>query len=266
MKTLELYAGLSVVVGFLQILDGGRISIAALALGMARGAYDAAIRYSKEREQFGRPIADNQAIQWMIADSATEIAAARLLVRDAAAKKDREERITVECSMAKLYATEMASRVADRAVQVFGGNGYMSEYQVEQLCRDAKVLQIYAGTDEIQITAIAKDLLKNDANKGMARGAALRILVLPHASYTPSRRGALAQLSGDLESVWLAPEPERLVKSGIGYYLRRGKHDMTPADFYLRSSAMQAVELQLRQEHVLPMIPSGGAYKDIMLE
>ena len=117
------------------------------------------MEHATTREQFGRPIAGNQAIQWMIADSATEIAAARLLVRDAAAKKDRGERITVESSMAKLFATEMASRVADRAVQVFGGMGYIRGNIAERYFRDLRVYRLYEGTSEIQRLVIARRLL-----------------------------------------------------------------------------------------------------------
>ena len=143
----------------MRVLDHGRLSIAASAVGAAERLLEAMVEHATTREQFGRPIAGNQAIQWMIADSATEIAAARLLVRDAAAKKDRDERITVECSMAKLFATEMASRVADRAVQVFGGMGYIRGNIAERYFRDLRVYRLYEGTSEIQRLVIARRLL-----------------------------------------------------------------------------------------------------------
>jgi len=143
----------------MRVLDHGRLSIAASSVGAAERLLEAMVEHATTREQFGRPIAGNQAIQWMIADSATEIAAARLLVRDAAAKKDRDERITVECSMAKLFATEMASRVADRAVQVFGGMGYMRGNIAERYFRDLRVYRLYEGTSEIQRLVIARRLL-----------------------------------------------------------------------------------------------------------
>jgi acyl-CoA dehydrogenase len=143
----------------MRVLDHGRLSIAASSVGAAERLLEAMVEHATTRQQFGRPIADNQAIQWMIADSATEIAAARLLVRDAAEKKDREERITVECSMAKLYATEMASRVADRAVQVFGGMGYIRGNIAERYFRDLRVYRLYEGTSEIQRMVIARRLL-----------------------------------------------------------------------------------------------------------
>jgi len=143
----------------MRVLDHGRLSVAASAVGAAQRLLEAMVGHATNREQFGRPIADNQAIQWMIADSATEIEAARLLVRDAAEKKDREERITVECSMAKLYATEMASRVADRAVQVFGGMGYIRGNIAERYFRDLRVYRLYEGTSEIQRLVIARRFL-----------------------------------------------------------------------------------------------------------
>jgi acyl-CoA dehydrogenase len=143
----------------MRVLDHGRLSIAASSVGAAERLLEAMLDHATAREQFGRPIAANQAIQWMIADSATEIRAARLLVRDAAAKKDRGERITVECSMAKLYATEMASRVADRAVQVFGGMGYIRGNIAERYFRDLRVYRLYEGTSEIQRLVIARRFL-----------------------------------------------------------------------------------------------------------
>ena len=144
----------------MRVLDHGRLSIAASSVGAAERLLEAMVEHATTREQFGRPIADNQAIQWMVADSATEIAAARLLVRDAARRKDRDERITVECSMAKLYATEMASRVADRAVQVFGGMGYIRGNIAERYFRDLRVYRLYEGTSEIQRLVIARRFLQ----------------------------------------------------------------------------------------------------------
>ncbi len=143
----------------LQILDGGRISIAALAVGMARGAYEAARAYSKERQQFGKPIASFQAIQWKLADMATEIDAARLLVFRAAQMKDRGEDVNMASAMAKLFASEVAVRVANEAVQVFGGYGYIKDYPVEKFYRDVKICTIGEGTSEIQRLVIARRLL-----------------------------------------------------------------------------------------------------------
>ena len=146
-------------VNALQILDGGRISIAALALGMAQGACDAALAYSKERKQFGKPISSFQAIQWKLADMATEIEAARLLVYRAAEMKDRGEDVNTASAMAKLFASEVAVRVANEAVQVLGGYGYTKDYPVEKFYRDAKICTIGEGTSEIQRLVIARRLL-----------------------------------------------------------------------------------------------------------
>lgn len=144
----------------MKILDGGRISIAALALGMARGAYDAAIRYAKERYQFGRAIAEFQAIQFMLAEMATRIDAASLLTYRAAWMKDRGMKTTVESSMAKLYASEIGVFVADRALQIFGGYGYVKDFPAEKYYRDMKLCTIGEGTSEIQRLVIARELLK----------------------------------------------------------------------------------------------------------
>jgi len=149
--------------GFIQamkILDGGRVSIAALALGMARGAFEAALRYSTQREQFGRPIADFQAIQFMLAEMATEIEAASLLTYRAAWMKDRGQNVTKESAMAKLYAGEMGVRVVDRALQIFGGYGLVKDYPAEKYFRDMKLCTIGEGTSEIQRLVIARELLK----------------------------------------------------------------------------------------------------------
>lgn len=142
----------------LKILDGGRISIGAMALGIAQGALDESIKYSKEREQFGKPIAKFQAIQWMIADMATEIEAARYLVYKTAWLKDRGVRYTKESAMCKLYASEVAMRATTKAVQIFGGYGYTRDYPVERFFRDAKLTEIGEGTSEIQRLVIARQL------------------------------------------------------------------------------------------------------------
>lgn len=141
------------------ILDGGRISIAALALGMARGAYEAAARYAKERCQFGRPIGEFQAIQFMLAEMATRIDAASLLVHRAAWMKDRGMKSTKESAMAKLYASEIGVYVADRALQIFGGYGYVKDFPAEKFYRDVKLCTIGEGTSEIQRLVIAREIL-----------------------------------------------------------------------------------------------------------
>jgi len=140
-------------------LDGGRVGIAAQALGIGEAALDAAIAYAKGREQFGEPIANYQAIQWMLADSATELAAARLLTWKAADAKDRQERSTVEASMAKLSASEAAHRAADRAMQVLASAGYRRGSLVERLFRDVRATEIYQGTSEAQRMIIAEAVL-----------------------------------------------------------------------------------------------------------
>lgn len=141
-------------------LDSGRIGIAAQAVGIARAAYERAVAYAKEREQFGSPIARFQAIQFMIADMATRIDAARLLAVRAAMKKDRKERFTKEAAMAKLFASETAMWVTSKAIQIHGGYGYCNEYQVERHYRDAKITEIYEGTSEIQRLVIASHELQ----------------------------------------------------------------------------------------------------------
>jgi len=149
--------------GFIQamkILDGGRVSIAALALGMARGAFEAALKYSTEREQFGRPIAEFQAVQFMLADMATKIEAASLLTYRAAWLKDQGNTVTRESAMAKLYAGEIGVEVADRALQIFGGYGLVKDYPAEKFYRDIKLCTIGEGTSEIQRLVIARELLK----------------------------------------------------------------------------------------------------------
>ena len=140
-------------------LDGGRIGIAAQALGIAQRAFDLAVTYAKDRHAFGRPIADKQAIQWMIADMGTRIEAARMLTWRAASMKDQGKRGSRECSMAKLYASETANYCADKALQIHGGYGYSKEYEVERLYRDARITTLYEGTSEIQRLVIAKSFL-----------------------------------------------------------------------------------------------------------
>jgi alkylation response protein AidB-like acyl-CoA dehydrogenase len=143
----------------MKVLDGGRISIAALALGIARGAYDAALKYASERLAFGKPIAHFQAIQFMLADMATEIEAARLLCYRAATLKDSGEKTTTASSMAKLYASEVAVRATEKGVQIFGGYGFIKEFPAEKYYRDVKLCTIGEGTSEIQRMVIARELL-----------------------------------------------------------------------------------------------------------
>jgi alkylation response protein AidB-like acyl-CoA dehydrogenase len=145
----------------LKVLDGGRISIAALSIGMAQGAYDAALKYSKVRKQFGRPISEFQAIQYKLVDMATELDAARLLNYRAATMLDRGERVTKQSAMAKLFASETAVRIANEAVQIHGGYGFIKDYPVEKFYRDVKLCTIGEGTSEIQRLVIARQLLKD---------------------------------------------------------------------------------------------------------
>ena len=140
-------------------LDGGRIGIASQSVGLAQACLDAAVTYAKERIQFGKPIAQFQAIRWMIADMATEIEAARLLTFNAAAMRDRGENFSAAASMAKVFASEMANQVAYRALQIHGGYGYIKDFPVERYYRDARVLTLYEGTSEIQRTVISNHLL-----------------------------------------------------------------------------------------------------------
>jgi butyryl-CoA dehydrogenase len=144
----------------LSTLDGGRIGIAAQATGIAQGAFEAALSYAQQRQAFGHPISDFQAIQFMLADMATEIDAARLLTRRAAWKQDSGARFTMEASIAKLFASEMSTRVAHKAIQIHGGYGYSREYPVERAYRDARITEIYEGTSEIQRLVIAAWVLK----------------------------------------------------------------------------------------------------------
>jgi alkylation response protein AidB-like acyl-CoA dehydrogenase len=145
----------------LGTLDVGRLGLAAHSMGIAQKLLDASVAYAKSRVQFGKPIAANQAIQWMLADAATEIHAARLMVYDAAARADKGERITQRAAMTKLFATEMLGRVADAAVQIHGGMGYMRELWIERAYRDARITRIYEGTSEVQRMVIAGGLLEN---------------------------------------------------------------------------------------------------------
>ena len=140
----------------LKILDGGRISIGALSVGLAQAAHEESIRYAKDRQAFGRPLSDHQAIQWMIADAATQIEAARLLVLRAAWLKERGDFYNREAAIAKLYATEMAESVARNAIQILGSYGYSREYPVERMYRDARLMTIGEGTSEVQRMVIAR--------------------------------------------------------------------------------------------------------------
>ena len=144
----------------MQVLDGGRISIAALAVGIAQGAYESALKYSKEREQFGKPISEFQAIQFKLADMATQLEAARLLMYRAAYLKDQGKKVTKESAMAKLYASEMSVKVCEEAIQIHGGYGYTKDYPPEKYWRDSKLCTIGEGTSEIQRIVIARELLE----------------------------------------------------------------------------------------------------------
>ncbi len=148
-------------VNAMQILDGGRISIASMALGIAQGAYESALKYSKEREQFGKPIFEFQAIQFKLADMATQIDAARLLVHRAAWLKDNKKQTTKESAMAKIYASEIAVKVCEEAIQIHGGYGYTKDYPPEKFWRDAKLCTIGEGTSEVQRLVIARQLVSS---------------------------------------------------------------------------------------------------------
>ena len=146
---------------FMVTLDAGRVAIAAMALGLAQGAFERAVAYAKEREQFGQPIANFQAVQWMIVDMATEIEAARLMIQRAAWFRERGLRFTKEAAMAKLFATEVSERVCHHAIQIHGGYGYVREYEVERMYRDQRLCSIGEGTNEIQRLVIARQVLKD---------------------------------------------------------------------------------------------------------
>jgi alkylation response protein AidB-like acyl-CoA dehydrogenase len=150
----------------MRVLDGGRISIAALSLGIARGALDAATKYVKERRQFGKAIAEFQGIQWKLADMATELDAARLLTQRAAVLKDAGRTVTRESAMAKLFASEVAVRICNEAVQLFGGYGFIKDYPAEKFYRDVKLCTIGEGTSEIQRMVIAREILKVMPSRG----------------------------------------------------------------------------------------------------
>jgi alkylation response protein AidB-like acyl-CoA dehydrogenase len=145
----------------MKVLDGGRISIAALSLGIAKGAYEAALQYSKERYQFDQPISNFQGISFKLADMATEIMAAELLTMQAADMKNRGEHMTKEAAMAKYYASEIAVKTANDAVQIFGGYGYTKDFPVEKYYRDSKLCTIGEGTSEIQKIVIAREVLRD---------------------------------------------------------------------------------------------------------
>lgn len=144
----------------LETIDGSRITIAAQALGIAQGAFDRALTYAKERQQFGQPIANFQAIQWMLADMATQIDAARLLTYRAAYLQDKGLPFIKEASMAKVFAAEASSFVTNKAIQIYGGYGYVKEYPLERYLRDAKITEIYEGTSEMQRMTIARQLIR----------------------------------------------------------------------------------------------------------
>jgi alkylation response protein AidB-like acyl-CoA dehydrogenase len=150
----------------MRTLDGGRISIAALSLGIGRGALDASVKYVKERRQFGKAIAEFQGIQWQLADMATELDAARLLTLRAAVLKDAGKRVTQESAMAKLYASEVAVRICNQAVQLHGGYGFIKDYPVEKFYRDVKLCTIGEGTSEIQRMVIGREILKVHPSRG----------------------------------------------------------------------------------------------------
>ncbi len=146
----------------MQTLDRGRIALGASCVGQAQAALTMALEWSKQRVQFGKPIASNQAIQWMLADSAVDVHAGRMMVYHAAWKMDTGQRASHEAAMVKLYCSEMCNRVIDRAVQIHGGMGYMKEFDIERMYRDARILRIYEGTSEVQRMIIAGDLLGRD--------------------------------------------------------------------------------------------------------
>jgi alkylation response protein AidB-like acyl-CoA dehydrogenase len=154
----------------MRALDGGRIGIAAQSVGVAQAAFDAAVKYAKNREQFGQSISKFQGLRWIIADMATEIEAARQLMLSAAAMKDRGERFTAQASMAKLFASEMVNRVTAKALQMHGGYGFIKDYPVERFYRDARVFTIYEGTSEIQRVVISNHILKDKRRPSHSSG------------------------------------------------------------------------------------------------
>jgi alkylation response protein AidB-like acyl-CoA dehydrogenase len=146
----------------MQTLDGGRMSLGASCVGQAQAALNLALQWSQQRVQFDRPISTNQAVQWMLADSEVEIHAGRLMVYHGAWKIDSGQRASHEAAIVKVYCSEMLGRVVDRAVQVHGGMGYMKEFDIERMYRDARITRIYEGTSEVQRMIIAQDLLAGD--------------------------------------------------------------------------------------------------------
>ena len=146
----------------LSTLDGGRIGIGAISIGLAQAAFEYAVNYARERQAFGKPIAEQQAIQWMLADAATEIEAARTMLHKAAWLKEQGRPYNKEAAMAKMFATEMAERVCRNAIQIHGGYGYSSEYPVERIYRDARLMTIGEGTSEIQRLVIARHVLAEE--------------------------------------------------------------------------------------------------------
>jgi acyl-CoA dehydrogenase len=144
----------------MKVLDKGRLHIAAYSTGMAERMLDDALNYAIERKQFGQPIANFQLIQGMLADSKTEIYAAKCMVLDAARRRDLGENISTEASCSKMFATEMCGRVADRCLQIHGGAGYISEYSIERFYRDVRLFRLYEGTTQIQQIIIARDMIK----------------------------------------------------------------------------------------------------------
>ncbi|MGH9464687.1 MAG: acyl-CoA dehydrogenase family protein, partial [Thermoanaerobaculia bacterium] len=145
----------------MSTLDGGRVGISAQAVGIARAAFEEAMAYARERQQFGKPISEFQAIQFYLADMATELDAGRLLTWKAAWTKDHRRRCTLEAAQAKLFTSEMAQRITNKALQIHGGYGYTKEYNVERYFRDARITEIYEGTSEIQKLVIAGQILDN---------------------------------------------------------------------------------------------------------
>ena len=144
----------------MKVLDKGRLHISALSVGIAERLIDDCVKYALERKQFGQPIAEFQLIQAMLADSQTETYAATCMVQDAATRRDAGENVAVLAACCKLFATEMVGRVADRAVQIFGGAGYVEDYGIERFYRDVRLFRIYEGTSQIQQIVIARDMLK----------------------------------------------------------------------------------------------------------
>ncbi len=146
----------------MQVLDRGRLHISGVCIGVAQRLIQESVNYAREREQFGQRIGDFQLIQAMLADSQTEAYAARCMVLDAAKKRDAGQNVTMESACSKYYASEMVGRVADRAVQIFGGAGYVADYGIERFYRDVRIFRIYEGTSQVQQLVIARNLLKGD--------------------------------------------------------------------------------------------------------